>query len=108
MNDARNALEPEYQKLLPEPDPAPINSLVEPFNRYIEENADPEHIEEARNTVRTMAPDDVEMALNHDHDDEPLKSVIPIYKKALPRVGESWIPIMVRADMLKTLLQTTE
>jgi hypothetical protein len=103
--NARNDLEPEYRKLLPEADPAPINSLVEPFNKYIAENADPEDLEEARNAVGMMSKDDIETALNDDmNNTEPLNRVTPMYTKALPRVGKAWIPIMVRADMLRMLL----
>ena len=105
MSTARNDLEPEYQKLLPEADPAPIQSLVEPFNKYIAENADPEELEEARNAVGMMSKEDIDVALNDDmNTTEPLMRVTPMYKKALPRVGKAWIPVMVRADMLRTLL----
>ena len=107
MNDARNNLEPEYQSLLPEPDEAPISSLVDPFNEYIDENADPEDLEEARTAVKMMSPEDSEAALKEE-DDEPIRRLTPYYAKALPRVGHAWIPIMVRADMLRTLLDSQE
>ena len=107
MNDARNNLEPKYQSLLPEPDEAPISSLVEPFNKYIDENADPEDLQEARTAVKMMSPEDSEAALKEE-DDEPIRRLTPYYAKALPRVGHAWIPIMVRADMLRTLLDSQE
>ena len=56
-----------------------------------------------------MSPEDIEMAINDEsHTTEPLDRVMPMYKKALPQVGDAWLPIMVRADILKTLLQATE
>ena len=104
-NDAYNAIEPEYQSLLPEPsDPAPISSLVEPFNKYIEENAEDDPLEEARSAVGMLSPEQVEKSLA-DVESPELEHITPLYEKALPRVGKAWIPIMVRADMLKNLLE---
>ena len=93
--------------MLPEPDEAPMSSLVHPFNEYIDEHADPEELEEARTAVKMMSPEDSEAALN-EQDDEPIRRLTPYYSKALPRVGHAWIPIMVRADMLRTLLDSQE
>ena len=104
-NDAYNAIEPEYQSLLPAPsDPAPISSLVEPFNKYIEENAEDDPLEEARSAVGMLSPEQVEKSLA-DVESPELEHITPLYEKALPRVGKAWIPIMVRADMLKNLLE---
>ena len=104
-NDAYNAMEPEHQELIPEPsDPAPISSLVEPFNKYIEENAEDDPLDEARNAVGMLSPEQVEKSLA-DVESPELEHITPLYEKALPRVGKAWIPIMVRADMLKNLLE---
>jgi hypothetical protein len=103
MNTAYNKLDPEYRRLLPTPDPAPVSSLTEPFNRYIEENAEEDPLEEGRAAIGMLSPDDVNESLN-DLDSTKLDHITPLYEKALPRVGPAWIPIMVRADMLKTLL----
>jgi hypothetical protein len=103
-NSAYYSLEPEYRKLLPEPtDPAPISTVVEPFNRYIEDNADDEPLEDARSAVGMLSPEQVEDSLNNLNSPH-LDHVTPLYQKALPLVNKAWIPIMVRADMLKTLL----
>ena len=104
-NDAYNAMEPEHKELIPEPsDPAPISSLVEPFNKYIEENAEDDPLEEARSAVGMLSPEQVEKSLA-DVESPELEHITPLYEKALPRVGKAWIPIMVRADMLKNLLE---
>jgi hypothetical protein len=89
--------------LLPEPsDPAPISSLVEPFNKYIEENADKEPLEEARTAVGMLSPEQVENTLQNENSSE-LEHITPLYEKALPRVNKAWIPTMAKADMVQQL-----
>jgi hypothetical protein len=51
-----------------------------------------------------LSPEQVEKSLA-DVESPELEHITPLYEKALPRVGKAWIPIMVRADMLKNLLE---
>jgi hypothetical protein len=103
VNNAYNSLDPEYQSMLPEPsDPAPISSLVEPFNKYIAENADEEPLEEARTAVGMLSPEQVENTLQNENSSE-LEHITPLYEKALPRVNKAWIPTMAKADIVQQL-----
>ena len=103
VNNAYNSLDPEYQQMLPEPsDPAPISSLVEPFNKYIAENADEEPLEEARTAVGMLSPEQVENSLQNENSSE-MDHITPLYEKALPHVNKAWIPTMAKADMVQQL-----
>ena len=66
---------------------------------------DPERLEEARTAVGLLSPEEVNESL--EEDSEAMDRITPLYQKALPRVGEAWVPIMVRADMLRTLINDT-
>jgi hypothetical protein len=92
-------LEPEYQQLLPEPDESPVQNFKEPFHEYIDSFGDQELLEEARSTIGLMSPEkSQEIFIDDDH------HVNSLYEKALPQVSKDWIPIFVRADMLRLLL----
>ncbi len=61
------SIEPEYQMMLPKPEPSPMEELQEPFHRYMDEFGDQDILEEARTTIGMMSPEDAE---NLFHDDE--------------------------------------
>jgi len=92
-------LEPKYQQMLPEPDEAPIEALKEPFHRYMDEEGDQELLEEARDTIGLMAPDEADTLFVNDS-----PRITTLYEQALPEVDDRLIPIFIRADMLRFLL----
>jgi len=102
MNKEYNSLDPEYQQMLPEPEPAPIHSLTEPIHRFIDDFAEEDPLEEARETVGLLAPHEVDDLMSNDKG--IMDRIRPLYKKAIPAAKEEWIPILVRADSLRTLL----
>jgi archaellum component FlaC len=102
MNKQYNSLEPEYQQMLPEPEPAPIHSLTEPIHRFIDDFADEDPLEEARESVGLLAPHEVDDLMANDNG--IMDRIKPLYKNALPSAKDEWIPILVRADTLRTLL----
>ena len=105
MNNHYNSLEPEYQKMLPEPEPAPIYNLTEPMHRYIDEYGDEDSLNEARDIANNMKPEEIEDIFSNDNGH--MQYLEPFYKKALPSVDEKWIPIMVRADLLRSIILDT-
>ena len=110
-NDAYNNLDPTYKTLLPPPEPAPISSLATPFQNYINNEADPEALEEARDALGMVPPEDIEDYINNDeyenenNGNSVSERVAPMYQTALPRVKPEWVSIMIRADILQQLLQ---
>jgi len=102
MNKEYNSLEPEYQQMLPEPEPAPVHSLTEPIHRFIDEFADEDPLEEARQTLGLLAPHEVDDLFTNDKG--TMDRIKPLYAKAIPSAKDEWIPILVRADSLRTLL----
>ena len=110
-NDAYNNLDPTYKTLLPPPEPAPISSLATPFQNYINNEADPEALEEARDSLGMVSPEEIEDYINNDEYENEMNGnavsqrVAPMYQTALPRVKPEWVSIMIRADILQQLLQ---
>jgi len=102
LNSHYNSLEPEYQKMLPKPEPAPVTRLTEPIHRYIDDFAEEDPLEEARDAVGLLSPKDVDDV--YQNDKGTMDRIAPLYSKALPGTKDEWIPIMVRADMLRTIL----
>jgi hypothetical protein len=102
MNKNYNSLEPMYQQMLPEPEPAPIHSLTEPIHRFIDDFAEEDPLEEARETVGLLAPHEVDDLMANDNG--VMDRIKPLYQKALPSAKDEWVPILVRADSLRTLL----
>jgi hypothetical protein len=102
MNKQYNSLEPEYQQMLPEPEPAPIHSLTEPIHRFIDDFAEEDPLEEARETIGLLAPHEIDDLMANDKG--VMDRIKQLYKKAIPAAKEEWIPILVRADSLRTLL----
>jgi hypothetical protein len=98
LKEQYDSLDPEYRQLLPEPEEPEIHVLTEPMNRYIDEFADEDLVEEARNAVDLLSPDDMESLFN---DGEPMSRIVPQYALALPQTKEEWIPVMVKADILR-------
>ena len=92
------SIEPEYQMMLPKPDPSPMEELQEPFHRYMDEFGDQDILEEARATIGMMSPEDAE---NLFHDDD--HKINSLYEKAMPDVDDRLIPIFIRADILRLL-----
>ena len=111
VNDAYNSLEPEYKTLLPPPEPAPLSSLATPFQNYINNEADPEALEEARDALGMVPPEEIDNYINNtEYENEAQgnsvsQRVTPMYQSALPRVKPEWVTIMIRADILQQLLQ---
>ena len=110
-NDAYNNLEPEYKTLLPPPEPAPLSSLATPFQNYINNEADPEALEEARDALGMVPPEEIDNFINNTEYENEVQGnsvsqrVTPMYQSALPRVKPEWVTIMIRADILQQLLQ---
>ena len=110
-NDAYNNLEPEYKTLLPPPEPAPLSSLATPFQNYINNEADPEALEEARDALGMVPPEEIDNYINNTEYENEVQGnsvsqrVTPMYQSALPRVKPEWVTIMIRADILQQLLQ---
>jgi hypothetical protein len=102
MNKEYSELEPEYQQMIPEPEPAPIHSLTEPIHRFIDEFADEDPLEEARESVGLLAPHEIDDLMANDKG--VMDRIKPLYAKAIPSAKDEWIPILVRADSLRTLL----
>jgi hypothetical protein len=93
-------IEPEYQQLLPEPDEAPIHKFKEPFHEYMDQFADQETLEEARDTIGLMNPQEAEDLFVNDN-----SRINSLYEKALPEINRDWVPIFIRADMLRMLMK---
>jgi len=103
MNHHYNSLKPEYKKLLPEPETAPIYSITEPMHRYIDENADKDTLEQAHNVIDKMNSDELDDIFTRN--DGNINTLNSIYKKAMPEVNDKWIPNMVRADVLRNVVK---
>jgi len=88
--------------MLPKPEPAPVTRLTEPIHRYIDDFAEEDPLEEARDAVGLLSPKDVDDV--YQNDKGTMDRIAPLYSKALPGTKDEWIPIMVRADMLRTIL----
>jgi hypothetical protein len=97
-NKHYKALEPEYQQMLPPPDEAPVNSIKDPFHEYMDQFGDQQLLEEARDTIGMMKPEEAEDLFINDN-----SHVNEIYENALPEINRDWIPIFIRADMLRLL-----
>jgi hypothetical protein len=97
LNHYKN-IEPEYQQMLPPPEPSPVQELQEPFHRYMDEFGDQDVLEEARTTIGMMRPEDAE---NLFHEDLP--EINSMYERAMPDVDDRLIPIFIRADILRLL-----
>jgi hypothetical protein len=91
-------IEPEYQQMLPKPEPSPMEELQEPFHRYMDEFGDQEVLEEARTTIGMMSPEHAENLFNNDDD-----NINSLYEKAMPDIDDRLIPIFIRADILRLL-----
>jgi hypothetical protein len=92
-------IDPQYQKMLPGLDESPLFKMAEPFQQYIDENADPAVLEELTARINSMNQDEIDDVFSHDLGS--MLSLVPLYKKALPNARYEWIPILVRADILR-------
>jgi hypothetical protein len=101
VNSAYNDLEPEVKKLFPEPSSPPLYNIVEPFDRYINENADPKLLEEADEYSKLMSP--VEIKEVFFSNGPALNRLLPFYKLALPKVSSEWMPNIIRAHLMRIL-----
>ena len=106
LKESYDSLPEEYKKILPKPGRPPIAHTLEPFTRYIDENAeeDPESIEEARDATDLLGPEEVDEMLESDGDTPAMERVKPYYKKALPNLKEEWLPVMIRADIVSRII----
>ena len=106
LKESYDALPEEYKKILPTPGRPPIAHTLEPFTRYIDENAeeDPESIEEARDATDLLGPEEVDEMLESDGETPAMERVKPYYKKALPNLKEEWLPVMIRADIVSRII----
>ena len=93
-----NTIEPEYQQMLPPPEQSPVQDLQEPFHRYMDDFGDQDLLEEARDTIGLMRPEDAEDLFHNDK-----SHINDMYEKALPDVDDRLIPIFIRADILRLL-----
>jgi len=97
-----NSLESEYQQLLPEPDDAPLYTISDPIHKYMNDFADHERLEEAREALNLLSPDHIQEP--HSIDMEVIERVKPYYRNAFPHTRDEWIPILIKADVLKKFL----
>ena len=106
LKESYDALPEEYKKILPKPGRPPIAHTLEPFTRYIDENAeeDPESIEEARDATDLLGPEEVDQMLESDGETSAMERVKPYYKKALPNLKEEWLPVIIRADIVSRII----
>ena len=100
--EAWEGLDDETRELLDAPERPPIFDALDPLNDYIDENADPTELEDAREEIGLLSVSEVEDALQNDTS-EFLDRLVEKYKTILPGVDEDWLPSMVRADILRTL-----
>jgi hypothetical protein len=56
------------------------------------------YLKEARDILDTMTSDEIDGIVAYE---EPLDKIIPYYRKALPKINKTWIPIMIQADILR-------
>jgi len=105
LKDSYESLPAEYKKVVPEPGSAPVTHTLEPFTRYVDEQSeDPESIKEAREAVEMLAPDDLDTIMDSDNESPAMSRIKPHYQKALPKVNEEWLPVMIRADIVSKVL----
>jgi hypothetical protein len=97
-----NSLESEYQQLLPEPDDAPLYTISDPIHKYMNDFADHERLEEAREALNLLSPDEIHEP--HSIHTEVIERVKPYYRNAFPHTRDEWIPILIKADVLKKFL----
>ena len=102
VNKHYNSLDPEYKKIIPEPEDPPIYSLSEPMHRYIDENANEEILNDAREHANQMSPEELDDVFNNDNGS--MKDLAEMYTMALPSVDKKWVPNIARADLLRTIL----
>ena len=101
VNDAYNSLEDEHKDLFEVPGEPPVHSVVTVFQEYVDENADPEILEEARNTVGLLSPQDADEAMEKHTD--WFEDIVSLYGNAMKSLDPAWVPVMARADMLRVL-----
>lgn len=106
-NDAYNQVPETYREMLPGPGEAPALELVATFKRYIDENADEDPINDARDAVGMLSHEDLDEIMNGDSmqsDDDKLQYIIEQYREALPEISDKWLPVVVKADITAMFL----
>jgi hypothetical protein len=105
MNTAYNNLSEEHKAMFEPPEPSPVHSVVEIFHTYIDENADPEALEEARNTVGLLTPEEANEAM--EKDTPWFDQIVSAYSSVFSGLNPEWVPMMARADMIRVLTGAT-
>ena len=107
-NDAYNEVPENYREKLPGPGPAPALEFVEIFKRYIDENAEEDPINDAREAVGMLSHEDLDEIMNNDsmtsEDDDKLEYIKQQYKEALPNISDKWLPVVIKADITAMFL----
>jgi lysyl-tRNA synthetase class I len=106
LKDSYDSLPAEYKKIVPKPGKSPLAHTLEPFSRYIDENEvnDPESINEAREALEMLSPEELDEMIESDVDTAAMERVKPYYGKALPKLKEEWLPVMIRADIVSRVM----
>jgi predicted nucleic acid-binding Zn-ribbon protein len=106
LKDSYDSLPAEYKKIVPKPGKSPLAHTLEPFSRYIDENEvnDPESINEAREALEMLSPEEVDEMIESDTETPAMERVKPYYGKALPKLKEEWLPVMIRADIVSRVM----
>ena len=106
LKDSYDSLPAEYKKIVPKPGKSPLAHTLEPFSRYIDENEinDPESINEAREALEMLSPEEIDEMIESDTETPAMERVKPYYGKALPKLKEEWLPVMIRADIVSRVV----
>ena len=103
INNEYKNLEPEYQKMLPEPEQSPVVTATEPFINYINEFSDPILIETTEEYIQQMSPEEIDDIFQNDNG-ESMGLLFPMFSEALPDTDPEWIPNIIRAYTLRLVL----
>ena len=103
-NKSYEALHPEYKDVLPHPGSPPVLETAEPLLRYVNEHADKDKLEDARNAVGLLKPDELHGLMADDLKVKPtIYRIQELYEDALPTLKPEWIPAVVKADVLSQI-----
>jgi hypothetical protein len=98
--DAYEALPDEFKALVPEPGLSP---LLNSTTRNLAAN---DTIEEARDAAGLLTPDEMEDFMADDIEYSPsMETVLKLYRESLPTISQSWLPVIIRADILSNVLE---
>jgi hypothetical protein len=59
---------------------------------------------EAREALEMLSPEEIDEMIESDADTPAMERVKPYYGKALPKLKEEWLPVMIRADIVSRVM----